>query len=250
MPSYWTKLGFILLASAELINGYCTQDMQNLVKVARADSQGRRPDGRCYSHVADYIDKVGYGGIAKNGFNNAIPSQYWAEARQFAEYLNAGGASKLGLQNIGGNPYNAPAGAIVVVRAGTPGTAHPTAGDISVADSGKFWNGGDMGFGGSSTFNSGNYVLGVYVPTKCSGMSFTSDEQMLLDVAEVEKRNNLRAAAQDDSDVDDDISEAEAESLENIQLASGCDSECLYKCLRYRGGEPGRKQLCFGRCGC
>ena len=37
------------------------------------------------------------------------------------------------MKKYGNNPYNAPRGAIVVVKAGTPGTAHPVAGDIAVA---------------------------------------------------------------------------------------------------------------------
>merc|ERR1712232_1233730 len=92
----------------------------------------------------------------------------------FADYLNSGSnAANLKLANIkssvSNNPYNAPIGSIVVVRAGTPGTAHPTAGDIAVKGSGSsFWNGGAMGYGGSSNFPSSNsYVLGIYVPTKC-----------------------------------------------------------------------------------
>ena len=148
--------------------------VNHLLQVAKSDSRGRRPDGRCYSHVSGYIDKVGYGGIQKNGFDSAIPSQYWAEAHDFADYLNKNGnAARLGLKNThGNNPYHAPAGSIVVVRAGTPGTANPTAGDIAVADggSGNFWNGGDMGYGGSSNFPPGNtFVLGIFVPTRCSG---------------------------------------------------------------------------------
>ena len=55
---------------------------------AREDSEGKYPEGRCYSHVADYIDSIGYGGIAKGGFNDAIPSDYWEEAHDFADYLN------------------------------------------------------------------------------------------------------------------------------------------------------------------
>ena len=126
-------------------------------------------------HVADYIDAVGYGGIDKNGFDAAIPSAYWTYAYQFAEYLNTGNnAANLCLSNIqksvSNNPYNAPAGAIVVVRAGTPGTANPVAGDIAVADPPNFWNGGAMGYGGSGNFPSNNdYVLGIYVPTSCTG---------------------------------------------------------------------------------
>ena len=58
-------------------------------------------------------------------------------------------AADLCLENIqaslSNNPYNAPAGSIVVVRAGTPGTANPVAGDIAVCDPPNFWNGGAMG---------------------------------------------------------------------------------------------------------
>ena len=52
------------------------------------------------------------------------------------------------------------------LRAGTPGTRHPTAGDIAVATGdGGFYNDGKMGYGGRDNFKAGNdYVLGVYVP--------------------------------------------------------------------------------------
>merc|ERR1711981_1351917 len=93
----------------------------------------------------------------------------------FADYLNTGSnAAALNMKNIqssvSNNPYDAPAGSIVVVRAGTPGTANPTAGDIAVKGSGSdFWNGGAMGYGGSGNFPASNtYVLGIYVPTQCA----------------------------------------------------------------------------------
>ena len=111
--------------------------MNALLAEAKAGSEGYPPDGRCYSHVADFIDQTGYGGIERGGFNDAIPSEYWAEAHDFADYLNKDdNAEKLGLKNIqadcGNNPYNAPPGSIVVVAAGAPGTSNPTAGDIAV----------------------------------------------------------------------------------------------------------------------
>ena len=154
---------------------YCSSNMANINGVAKADSEGKSPDGYCYSHVADFIDETGYGGIDKNGFDTAIPSQYWTYAYQFAEYLNTGSnAADLCLENIqaslSNNPYNAPTGAIVVVRAGTPGTANPVAGDIAIADPDNFWNGGEMSYGGASNFPSSNdYVLGIFVPTSCPG---------------------------------------------------------------------------------
>jgi len=150
--------------------------MSRLESISKSASSGRTPDGRCYSHVADYIDASGYGGIAKGGFDAAIPPAYWSEAHQFADYLNMNGnAARLGMANVqtsvANNPYKAPEGSIVVVRAGTPGTAHPTAGDIAVkGPTDHFYNGGEMGYGGSGNFPSGNdYVLGIYVPTICSG---------------------------------------------------------------------------------
>ena len=54
-----------------------------------------------------------------------------------------GNAARLGMVNLNlDSPYKAPGGAIVVVRAGTPGTVNPTAGDIAVASGGgDFYNG-------------------------------------------------------------------------------------------------------------
>lgn len=151
--------------------------MNRLLSTAKADSQGKRPDGKCYMHVCQYMNKDGYGGIkAGSVYSGTIPSKYLPYAHDFADFLNTGGnAARLGLlniqQSVQNNPYNAPAGSIVVVRAGTPGTRNPVAGDITVADgaSGLFWNGGRMGYGGSSNFPpSNNHVLGIYVPTKCT----------------------------------------------------------------------------------
>ena len=50
---------------------------------------------------------------------------------------------------IGNNPYDAPLGAIIVVK-GAPGTSHVVDDDISVRGEGEsFYNGGQMGYGGS-----------------------------------------------------------------------------------------------------
>jgi hypothetical protein len=126
--------------------------------------------------VCDYINQAGFGGIDVNQFYNTIPPAYWPEAHDFADYLNQGSnAADLCLENIqasvSNNPYKAPKGTIVVVRAGTPGTSHPTAGDIAISSGGgQFWNGGEMGYGGSSNFPPSNdYVLGIYAPTSCCG---------------------------------------------------------------------------------
>lgn len=169
---YLSFLGITLCEASS----YCSSDESSLNSYAKKYSQGKSPDGMCYSHVADYIDATGYGGIDKGGFNDAIPPAYWQYAYQFAEYLNKGSnAADLCLENVQGkysnNPYKAPTGTILVVRAGTPGTANPVAGDIAVVGDGDyFWNGGEMGYGGSSNFPSNNdYVLGIYAPTECCG---------------------------------------------------------------------------------
>jgi hypothetical protein len=134
-----------------------------LARVAKRASAGRRPDGRCYNHVWKFLSWIGsYGRVVQRG----IPASHADYAKQFAYLVNpnpaAYGLRKLNLDN----PYMAPEGAIVVVRPGTPGTGHPTAGDIAIADgNGRFYNGGEMGYGGPRNFPPGNrHVLGIYVP--------------------------------------------------------------------------------------
>ena len=178
-----------IFAAAVSAKSACHADENNLLYKAKKDSEGRSPDGRCYTHVADYIDEVGYGGINKGKFNDCIPSSYWTYAYQFAEYLNKGNnAANLCLENVqskyNNNPYDAPAGSLVVVRAGTPGTANPVAGDIAVVGGdGYFWNGGSMGYGGSQNFpKSNDYVLGIYVPTTCTPSCSTSPATNFVDL--------------------------------------------------------------------
>lgn len=134
-----------------------------LAQIARRRSANRRPDGRCYNHVWRFLQAVGsYGRLLRAG----IPNQYSTYARQFAQYADKN-LEKLGLRKLPiDNPYLAPAGSLVVVRPGAPGTRHPVAGDIAVADGkGRFFNGGEMRYGGPKNFPPGNkYVLGIYVP--------------------------------------------------------------------------------------
>ena len=52
--------------------------MQHLKDYAMGKSIGRPADGLSYSNVADYIDMVGYGGIRKGRFNDAIPPAFWS----------------------------------------------------------------------------------------------------------------------------------------------------------------------------
>jgi hypothetical protein len=123
--------------------------------------------GRCFEFVWRYLAESGYGLIDE--FNDApdMPSDF---ARDFADYMNVNGnAARWGLQRLPlDNPYDAPPGAVVVVAPGSPGTAHPVAGDISIAaGGGRFINDGpNMGYGGSAAafVNGGGVVLGIYVP--------------------------------------------------------------------------------------
>jgi len=146
--------------------------MQNLWAMAREGSVSFVPDARSYSHVADFIDAAGFGGIKKGSFNEVIPEYFWYETVDFSNFLNHDeNAAKLNLKNIaselGYNPYNAPVGSIIVVH-GVPGTAHVQEDDISVRGEGdSFYNGGQMIYGGRYDFPT-DRVLGIYVPTKCS----------------------------------------------------------------------------------
>lgn len=140
--------------------------MRRIVPFADANHSGASR-GRCFQYVWGYLWKSGYGDI--NEYNDA-PDMGSAEARMFAEYMNRGtNAARWGLQRLPlTNPYDAPRGAVVVVAAGSPGTAHPTAGDIAIAaGGGRFINDGpNMGYGGSrdAFTRGGGRVLGIYVP--------------------------------------------------------------------------------------
>lgn len=155
--------GSVATPDTDPINEKALAEQRNLLAIAKRRSQGKRPDGRCLSHVWKFLwSSGGYGKLLEN----AMPNSHRRFARQFAEYANAN-LEELGLKKLPiDNPYDAPAGAIVVVRAGTPGTAHPRAGDIAIAGGdGKFYNGGVMSYRGPQSFPPGNnYVLGIYVP--------------------------------------------------------------------------------------
>ena len=152
------------------------KEMQTLLAQAKKNADGKRPLGWCYKQVKEDIAEVGYGDIAKQGNTSQLkplPGSDQEYAHDFADYMNAKAANghtnadNLGLQKLPiTNPYDAPPGSIVVVRAGTPGTRNPVAGDIVVAGGGgKFYNDGNMGYGGSKNFPKGNtYVLGIYAP--------------------------------------------------------------------------------------
>jgi peptidoglycan hydrolase-like protein with peptidoglycan-binding domain len=141
------------------IDAGARKQMQALLRVAERGASGKQPLGKCLFAVQNYLDQVTYG-------KGKVPRLPFA--RNYAEFLNRdNNAAKLGLKKLNiTNPYDAPPGAIVVVRAGTPGTAHPTAGDITVKGKGdRFFNDGEMGYGGRQNFPKGNdFVLGIYVP--------------------------------------------------------------------------------------
>ena len=162
-------------------NGYAIsaegeRQMQALLAQARRNVGSKRPKGRCYHQVKIDIQEVGYGNIPRqtaNGQLRPLPGSDQGYAHDFADYMNARAANgqtnatNLGLQKLPiTNPYDAPPGSIIVVRAGTPGTRNPVAGDIVVAGgNGHFYNDGNMGYGGSQNFRPGNtYVLGIYAP--------------------------------------------------------------------------------------
>jgi hypothetical protein len=138
--------------------------MESILSIAEEKASGCRPRGNCYASVWNYICESGYGKMPSVD----IPGEYSAYARNFAEYANEGdNAAELGLRRLDiDNPYEAPPGSIVVVRPGTPGTAHPVAGDIVVVGrDGALYNDGEMSYGGPDNFPPGNdYVLGIYTP--------------------------------------------------------------------------------------
>lgn len=140
--------------------------MRNVLAYAQSHNSGASR-GRCFEYVWRYLWSSGYGLIDNP---DDAPDMESAYARNFAEYMNVNGnASRWGLERLNiSNPYDAPMGAVVVVAAGSPGTSHPTAGDISIAaGGGVFVNDGPaMGYGGSGSafVSGGGRVLGVYVP--------------------------------------------------------------------------------------
>lgn len=137
-----------------------------LLSIARAASAGKRPDGYCYKHVCEFLVAChGYGKIV-NPYTQ-FPSADLPYAHDFADLMNSQ-AAKFGIERLSmSSPYSAPSGSIVVVAAGSPGTANPVAGDISVADGhGDFYNGGMMSYGGPAGWSASPRanLLGVYVP--------------------------------------------------------------------------------------
>lgn len=138
-----------------------------MLGIAHGASAGNRPDGRCYYHVCQFLVACGGYGKIKNPYTQ-FPGSYLPYAHDFADLMNAQGPAHWGLERLSmHSPYDAPAGAIVVVAAGSPGTSHPTAGDIAVASgTGEFYNGGMMSYSGRAGWNASPKakLLGVYIP--------------------------------------------------------------------------------------
>ncbi len=146
--------------------------MKAIVDHARANNDGGS-NGRCMASVWNYMTRSGYGKL--DNFND-LPAMDGALARGFPDYLNASAShlKEAGLQRLDTqlsppirSPHDPriPAGAVIVVAAGSTGTAHPTAGDIVVKGTrtGEFINDGPAMFYGTPDSWQG-HLLGVYVP--------------------------------------------------------------------------------------
>lgn len=141
------------------------RQMQRLESTAD-NVAGRRPGGMCYRSVKHHITNAGGYGNIRNIYADPRFAGAQAEARMFAERVNPNPA-RFGLERLSiSNPYEAPVGSIIVVAPGSPGTRHPTAGDIVVKGPGDtFYNDGNMNYRGRSAWPpSRGGVLGVYRP--------------------------------------------------------------------------------------
>ena len=165
----WVSGKFIVGASAATGAAAISETGRKQMKaiVAYGDAHnGGASRGRCFEFVWRYLTNSTYGQL--NDFNDAADMRS-GEARNFAEYFNVKANADLwGLQRLSiTNPYDAPVGSVVVVAAGSPGTSHPTAGDITIAaGGGRFINDGpQMSYGPKASFLAdGGKVLGVFVP--------------------------------------------------------------------------------------
>jgi hypothetical protein len=147
------------------------KQLSDVVAYAKKNHKGASA-GQCFNAVWGYLTSSGYGKLKSWG---DLPNMKSGEARHFAEYLNGSQAHRdeAGLQRFDTafnppitNPHDAriPVGAVIVVAAGSTGTAHPTAGDIVIkAGSGHFINDGpNMDYGTKSGWQ--GKLLGVYIP--------------------------------------------------------------------------------------
>lgn len=147
------------------VSALAKKQMREVVAYADRHHSGAST-GRCFEYVWRYLTSSTYGRLTDWNDARDMPSAY---ARNFAEYMNVKANADLwDLQRLPiDNPYDAPVGAVVVVAPGSPGTSHPTAGDIAIAaGGGRFINDGpNMSYGPRAAFKaSGGRVLGVFVP--------------------------------------------------------------------------------------
>lgn len=147
------------------------QQMARVLQYAKTHHRGAS-GGFCFNAVWGYLTTCGYGKLKAWG---DLPEMKSGEARNFAEFMNASTANqaRAGLRRLDralnppiSSPHDRriPAGAVIVVAAGSTGTANPTAGDIVLkSDDGRFINDGpNMDYGTPSSWR--GRLLGVYVP--------------------------------------------------------------------------------------
>ncbi|MBU1105874.1 MAG: hypothetical protein KKB51_04320 [Candidatus Riflebacteria bacterium] len=158
-------------AGTAAISAAARKQMDDVIAYALANNRGAS-NGQCFNAVWEYLTRSSYGKLANW---EDLPAMESGEARNFAEYLNASAKNleEAGLKRIDTaltppitSPHDPriPNGAVIVVAAGSTGTAHPTAGDIVIkAGEGRFVNDGpNMDYGTADTWQ-GN-LLGVYIP--------------------------------------------------------------------------------------
>ncbi|PKL40269.1 MAG: hypothetical protein CVV41_20235 [Candidatus Riflebacteria bacterium HGW-Riflebacteria-1] len=158
-------------AAAVEISAAAQKQMDAVVAYALANNRGAS-SGQCFNAVWEYLTRSGYGNLKQWG---DLPAMQSGEARNFSGYLNASqrNLDEAGLKRLDTtlnppitSPHDPriPKGAVIVVAAGSTGTAHPTAGDITIkAGEGRFVNDGpNMDYGTAATWQ--GKLLGVYIP--------------------------------------------------------------------------------------
>jgi hypothetical protein len=166
------------------------QEMSSLVTTAQRQLN-TVPNGFCLEAIGNYLQSMNkYGGTPAHPHgiaDGAMPRL--PEAKDAAAWL-AANYKAYGLKRLDvgphaiKNPYDAPEGSLIFVRAGTPGTVNHTAGDVTVKGPGdQLYNDTNMAYywypASADSFGKGvqspsaaphnfppgnNYVLGIYAP--------------------------------------------------------------------------------------
>jgi uncharacterized protein DUF4157 len=106
--------------------------MSKMLEVARKEATGQK--GKCYAAVAQYIRNAGgYGDILDIRLDERFAG-FTLYALQFTEAVEKIGAASLGLEKVNGNPMNAGAGTILVLKGHKDLHISEAYGDISVID--------------------------------------------------------------------------------------------------------------------